>query len=171
VKPDSARVWFEGLVTGFLGYFTIVLFYGLLNLLIGHSFFHTAALLGRGLVEAGPDGGIPDPAGAILAFNGLHLLAFLAIGLVAAWLVMQMERHPALFVLDLFLGLAGLFLTLAAFLSTSAVTAGQIPFWSVAVSNLLAGTAMAFYLLKAHPRLWVELRDHLDPETEHPTPH
>jgi hypothetical protein len=51
------------------------------------------------------------------------------------------------------------------------VIAGQIPFWSVAVSNLLAGTAMAFYLLKAHPRLWVELRDHLDPETEHPTPH
>lgn len=107
MKPDSARVWFEGLVTGFLGYFTIVLFYGLLNLLIGRSFFHTAALLGRSLVEAGPDGGIPDPAGAILAFNGLHLLA---------------------------------------------------------------GTAMAFYLLKAHPRLWVELRDHLDPETEQPTP-
>ena len=101
MKPDSARVWFEGLVTGFLGYFTIVLFYGLLNLLIGQSFFHTAALLGRGLVEAGPDGGIPDPAGAILAINGLHLLAFLAIGLVAAWLVMQMERHPTLFVLAL----------------------------------------------------------------------
>ncbi|MEE8572349.1 MAG: hypothetical protein V3T20_03730, partial [Gemmatimonadota bacterium] len=170
VKPDSARVWFEGLVTGFLGYFTIVVFYGLLNLLIGQSFFHTAALLGRGLVEAGPAGGIPDPAGAVLAFNGLHLLAFLAIGLVAAWLVMQMERHPALFVLALFLALAGLFLTLAAFLSTSAVNEGQIPFWSVAVANLLAGTAMALYLLNAHPRLWVELRDHVDPETEHPTP-
>ena len=40
----------------------------------------------------------------------------------------------------------------------------------VVAANGLAGGAMGAYLLRAHPRLWAELRDHLDPESEHPTP-
>ena len=161
----------EGLVTGFVGYLVIVLFYGILNLLSGRMFFHTAAVLGQGLVASNGPGYAAGSAGAVLAFNGLHVLAFLAIGLVAAWLVMQTERHPGFFVIALFAGLAGLFMTLAAFLSVSAMTEGQVPFWSVVAANLLAGLGMGAYLIRSHPRLWSELRDHLDPETEHPRPH
>ena len=171
MKPDRARVLMEGLVTGFVGYLVIVLFYGIFNLLSGRSFFYTAAALGEDLVAPDAAGPTAGAAGAVLAFNGLHVLAFLLIGLVAAWLVMQTERHPGFFVIALFAGLAGLFMTLAAFLSVSAMTEHQIPLWSVVVANLLAGLGMGAYLIRTHPRLWSELRDHVDPETEHPRPH
>ncbi len=167
MKPDRARVLSEGLIAGFAGYLVIVLFYGVFNLATGESFFSTAALLGGGLVSSTRAAG---EAGAVLAFNGLHLIAFLMIGLVAAWLAMQTERNPGFFVLALFIGLAGLFLSVAAFLSTSAARGTGLPIGSVLAANGLAGGAMGAYLLRAHPRLWAELRDHLDPESEHPTP-
>lgn len=170
MRPDRARVLTEGLVTGFVGYLVVVLFYGVLNLLTGSGFFHTAAVLGQGLVAG--EGAVPaaGEAGAVLAFNGVHVLAFLVIGLVAAWLVMQTEKHPSLFIIVLFAGLAGLFITLGALYVAAAATAGELPFWSVVVANLLAGVGMGAYLLRAHPRLWAELRDGMDPETEHPRP-
>jgi len=166
VKPDRARILSEGLFTGLIGCLTVVLFYGVLNLIEGHSFFATAERLGAGLVASG--GGA---AGAVLAFNGLHVVVFLVIGVVAAWLVMQTERHPSFFVLALFIGVAGLFAVLAVFLSFAASTGIEIPIGTVLAANLAAGALMGAYLLKAHPKLWSEIRDHLDPETDHPAPH
>ena len=128
MKPDRARVLYEGLITGLLGYLVIVLFYGLLNLATGLSFFATAARLGAGLVSVERGGAV----GAVLAFNGLHVVAFL---------------------------------------SFAAGSGIELPIGSVFAANLLAGAVMGTYLLKAHPRLWSEIRDHLDPETEHPVPH
>jgi len=167
VKPDRARVLSEGLITGLVGCLTVVLFYGILNLVEGRSFFATAEHLGAGLVAAGSSGG----AGPVLAFNGLHVVVFLVIGVVAAWLVMQTERHPSFFVLALFIGVAGLFAVLAVFLSFAASTGIEIPIGTVLAANLAAGALMGAYLLKAHPKLWSEIRDHLDPETDHPAPH
>lgn len=161
MKPDRARVLSEGLITGLIGALTVVLFYGVLNLIEGHSFFATAERLGAGLVTAES-----GDAGAVLAFNGLHVLVFLAIGLVAAWLVMQTERHPSFFILALFIGIAGLFAVLAAFLSFSASSGAALPIATILVASLVAGVGMGAYLLKAHPRLWAEIRDHLDPEAE-----
>ncbi len=168
MKPERGRVLAEGLIAGLVGYAAIVLFYGVANLVTGHSFFHTATELGAGLVAPDAMGGAAT--GAVLAFNGLHLLAFLLIGQVAAWLVFETERHPSLFVLVLFLAIGGFLLSLAAFLMLSATTEGAPSWVSVAAANLLAGAAMGGYLFHAHPRLWGEIREHLDPETEHPVP-
>ncbi|MGB5303097.1 MAG: hypothetical protein WBP17_08115 [Gemmatimonadota bacterium] len=168
MKPDRACVMSEGLITGLIGYVVIVLFYGILNVFTGQSFFSTAAHLGAGLVSAARSSGA---VGAVLAFNGLHIVAFLCIGLLAAWLVMQTERHPSFFVLALFIGVAGLFAVMATFLSFAAKSGVELPIGSVFAANLVAGAAMGAYLLKAHPRLWAEVRDHLDPEMEHPAPH
>jgi hypothetical protein len=159
----------EGLITGLSGYAVVVLFYGVLNVVTGQSYFSTAADLGAGLVSSARAAG--DLVGAVLAFNGLHLIVFLLVGLVAAWLVMQMERHPSFFVLALFIGVAGLFAVMAAFLSFAASSGVELPIGSVFAANLLAGAVMGGYLLKAHPRLWAEIRDHVDPEEEHPVPH
>ncbi len=167
MKPDRARVLSEGLITGLLGYAVIVLFYGILNVVTGLSFFCTPARLGAGLTSSS---GSTGAVGAVLAFNGLHVVAFLVVGLLAAQLVMQTERYPSFFVLALFIGVAGLFAVMAAFLAFAAESGVEIPISSVFAANLLAGVAMGAYLLKAHPRLWAEIRDHLDPETEHPAP-
>ena len=164
VKPDRARVMSEGLITGLVGYVVIVLFYGILNVFTGQSFFSTAAHLGAGLVSAARSSGA---VGAVLAFNGLHIVAFLCIGLLAASARgMQTERHPSFFVLALFIGVAGLFAVMATFLSFAAKSGVELPIGSVFAANLVAGAAMGAYLLKAHPRLWAEVRDHLDPERE-----
>lgn len=168
MKPNRARVMSEGLITGLTGCVVIVLFYGILNVITGQSFFSTAAHLGAGLASPSGSG---SAIGAVLAFNGLHVIAFLLVGLVAAWIVMQTERHPSFFVLALFIGIAGLFGIMAGFLSFAARSGIELPIGSVFAANLLAGVAMGAYLLKAHPRLWAEVRDHLDPETEHPVPH
>lgn len=168
MKPDRSRVLSEGLIAGLLGYAAVVLFYGVLNVVTGHSFFSTAAALGGGLVSSSAAGSV---VGAVLAFNGLHVLAFLVVGLVAAWLVMRMERQPSFFVLALFVGVAGLFAVMAGFLSFAAQSGVELPIGSVFAANLLAGVVMGAYLLKVHPMLWAEIRDHLDPEEEHPVPH
>jgi len=167
VKPDRARILAEGLITGLIGGLVVILFYGFLNLVTDRSFFATAALLGAGLVSTARAGGA---VGAVLAFNGVHVIAFLVIGVAAAWLVLYTERHPTFVVLALFAGVAGLFVVMAAFLSFAADSGVQIPIGSVFAANLLAGAAMGAYLLRAHPRLWAEIRDHLDSEEEHPVP-
>lgn len=164
MKPDRTRVLSEGLITGLIGALTIVLFYGLLNLVEGRSFFYTASRLGAGLVSEGAGAG----AGAVLAFNGLHVLVFLVIGLVAAWLVMQTERHPSFFVIVLFVGVAGILGVVAAFLSFAASTGVSLPIGTVIAANLVAGLCMGAYLLRAHPKLWSEIRDHMDPDAELP---
>lgn len=169
VKPDRARVLAEGLVTGLVGYLVVVLFYGFLNLFTGRGFFRTAELLGRGLVGGGD--AAPGAAGAVYAFNGVHLVAFLVIGLAAAWLVMQTERHPSFFVVALFVALAGFFATLVVWVPASARFAAELSLGSIVAANLLAGVGMGVSLVRSHPRLWSKIRDHLDPETQHPAPH
>jgi hypothetical protein len=168
MKPERTRVLAEGLVAGLLGYASIVLFYGVVNLVSGRSFFHTAAELGGGLVGREAIGGAV--AGAVLAFNGIHLLAFLLIGVAAAWVVGETERHPSLFALLLFIAIAGLLLSVAGFAILEASTGRGPSMASVAAASLLAGAVMAVYLFRAHPRLWREVREHVDPETEHPAP-
>ena len=163
MKPDRSRVLSEGLITGLIGALMVILFYGLFNLFEGHSFFATAERLGIGLVTAQA-----GAAGAVLAFNGLHVLVFLAIGLVAAWLVMETEKHPSFFILALFIGVAGVFAVVAVFLSFAASTGVSLPIGTVIAANLMAGLGMGAYLMRAHPRLWSEIRDHMDPEEEEP---
>lgn len=164
MKPDRGRMLFEGLIAGLIGYAVIVLFYGVWNLLSGRAFYHTAEMLGRGLVAAPAPGAAGVAAGAVLAFNGLHLVVFLLLGVVAAILVFQTERQPAFFVLVLFLAIGGFFLSLAGFLALAAGTGLQLPWGTVAIANVLAGVGMGAWLARAHPRLWSEIRDHLDPE-------
>jgi hypothetical protein len=107
MTPERARVLSEGLVAGLLGYAVIAMFFGFLHLFTGQSLFHTAAALGEGLVshDAAIIGGAA--AGSVIAFNGVHMLAFVLFGVIAAWLVSHAERNPGFFIVMLFLGLAG----------------------------------------------------------------
>ncbi|MDT8435943.1 MAG: hypothetical protein RRA92_04225 [Gemmatimonadota bacterium] len=167
MQPRRRLVLVEGLTAGLAGYLAIVLFFGVASLLAGRSFFAAAIDLGSGLAGTGARGGT---AGAVFAVNGLHLLAFLAIGTAAAWLVLQAERHPSFAIVVLYAGLAGFFLSLAGFTALEA-SGARVPGWGlVAAANILAGVAMGGLLVRAHPRAWTALRSGADPETEHPSP-
>jgi hypothetical protein len=170
MSPERGRTLTEGLVAGLLGYASIALFFGILHLVTGHSIFATAAVLGDPLVSHGSVVVGGDVAGSVIAFNGIHLIAFLLFGVIAAWLVSRSETNPGFFLIMLFIGLAGFFYSLSGFLGYS-VDRPLAPSWiAVAVANLVAGLLMATYLLRAHPGLLSKVIRQMDPETEHPFP-
>ncbi len=170
MSPERQRVLSEGLVAGLLGYASIALFFGVLHLLTGQSLFHTAATLGDGLVSHDPTVLGGATVGSVIAFNGVHLVAFLLFGVIAAWLVSSSERNPGFIIVMLFLGLAGFFYSLTGFLGYS-VNHPLAPSWiSIAVSNVIAGVLMAGYLFRFHPGLWRTVLQSTDPEQEHPFP-
>lgn len=167
MKPERARILVEGLIAGLIGYVTVALFYGVVNLLWGRSPFFTAALLGAALVEhPGGVAAVEVTAPAVIAYNGVHLVAFLAIGFGAAWLVFETERYPRFWYPVFFLFVAAFIYSLAAILVFAAPVADAAFWWSVAGANVVAAVAMGAYLWRAHPRLWQELREHGDPEAE-----
>ncbi|MFQ5690982.1 MAG: hypothetical protein ACE5HQ_12010 [Gemmatimonadota bacterium] len=159
MKPSRARVLQEGLVAGLIGYATIALFYFVVDIARGRPLFFTAALLGR--TVSGGSGSAAEVVvapGPVFAYNGIHLLAFLFIGLAVAWLVFELELHPVFWYVVFFLLLGGFFMSLVIMLAVAERLAELIPWWSVLGANLLTAAAMGMYLHAAHRRLWRELR-------------
>lgn len=165
MRAERERVLSEGLIAGFIGYATVIIVYGLVNVATGKSFFYTAALLGRAVIggfESTPDLAAPGP---IIAYNGIHLIAFILIGLGAAWLIAQTERHPAIWYVVFYVFLMGFFVSLVVIRIVAAPVIEALPWgWSVVWVNLAAAVLMGLYLWKAHPRLWREVAEHGDPE-------
>ncbi len=164
-----ARVLTEGLIAGGIGYLVVALFYGVLDLIQGDSPFHVAAVLGSALFYASEAAGSAAVSpGPVLAFNGLHLVLFLALGVGVAWFVAEAERYPLFWYPVFFVLLCGFILTYLAVLVLASEIAGLLSWWSVAAANLLAALAMGGYLWWAHPRLREELREYTDQEPPEP---
>lgn len=150
----------EGLITGFIGYLTVAIFFAAMNLFAGEGLFHTPALLGSALFSTGGEEGtlLRGPA-PIIAYNGIHLLVSLLIGLAAAWLVFQTERNRPLWFAIFFVFLAG-FIYSVAFMGIFAAELAYLLSWPViVVANLMAGITAGGYLWWRHDRLWAELRE------------
>ena len=153
-RPERGRVLRQGAVAGLLGYLTVVLVLAALNLVAGRSPFHTAALLGGALVSGLRDpGAVVVAPGPILAYNALHLLVFLAIGLLAAWLVHWAERGPAFWYLGLVLFILVLFHLFAATQLFTGPIASALPPSQVWGAGIGSALVMAGYLLRVHPEL------------------
>lgn len=148
---ERKSVFFEGLVLGLIGYFTIAVFFAVVNLIGGHSPFRTAAVLGQGLVGGAGEGAIDFRA--VLAYNALHAAAFVAIGLAVAWLVDKAERYPQFWLVVFLLAVMGFMLTLPLFVLVAVPAAAALAWWAVVAANLLAALAMGAYLARRHPGL------------------
>jgi hypothetical protein len=149
----------HGLAAGVVGYAVVVVFYAGWNALQGRSPFFTAALLGEAAFY-----GLKEPAdvvvqpGPVLAFNGLHLVAFLVIGMIAAWLATQSERGAQFWYIGLSLFIYGLIHVLGLAIWLGEPLRGQLPVWSVVLATISALGAMSAYLLAVHPSLRQQLR-------------
>ncbi|MDH3291382.1 MAG: hypothetical protein OEO20_00595 [Gemmatimonadota bacterium] len=153
-RSETKLVLNGGLFAGLLGYGTVVVLFALINVLAGQSPFYTPAMFGGVLFY-----GLSDPSaleitpGPVLAYNMVHVLAFLALGFVASWLVAKAERYPVfryavLFVL-IFVG-AHIYAALLLF-GQSLLTGGA--WWQIGVVSLAAAVVMGWYLLRLHPAL------------------
>ncbi len=149
-----------GLLAGLIGYVTVVALFGFINVVGGEAVFHTAALLGSALffgargaaeVVAGP--------GPIIAYNGVHMLVSLVIGLGAAWLIFQTEKNHPLWFIVFFVFLAG-FIYSVALVGVLVAEVVELLSWPVIViANVAAGVTAGGYLWWRHSRLLVELTE------------
>ena len=149
VPPTPARPWARGLVAGAAGYGTVVVFFAALNAAAGRSVFLTPALLGESLLGRPVDGAVT--AETVLLYNGVHLAIFLALGFIAAWLLLETERHPRLGYPSFLLALVLLLHAIGAVLWLAAPAAAAIPPWSVVVAGLAAGVVMTAVLVLSRP--------------------
>jgi hypothetical protein len=151
------QMFTEGLVAGVVGYVTIAVFYALLNVALGSSVWSTARLLGDGLVSQSVAESVP--LAPVLAFNAVHLIAMLIVGLIVSWLVYETERHPDLWLLTFMGGLMALFFAEGFMLVVAEPAITILPWWSVVGANLVAGLAVGGYLLRSHRALLRTLKE------------
>ena len=154
----------EGLIVGLIGAVVVAVWFLIIDLVAGRIFFTPAALGSVVLGGATDAASVQIDALNVLGYTALHIAAFLVTGLVAAGIIAYAEdRHP--YVL---LGAVLLFVTFETFFIGLLTVVAQwllelIPWWSIAVGNLLAALAMGGYLWRRHPALATALGD---PELE-----
>ena len=144
----------EGFITGLIGAGVVAAWFLLLDT-IQHVPLWTPSLLGTVLFKgpAAAAGHQSVDPGMVAAYTLVHHAAFIGVGLVASFLVSEIERIPPL-------GIALVFLFVffeTAFqiflLAMGEPLLGGIAFWGVAVANLLAAAAMAASPWYRHPRI------------------
>lgn len=164
MSVDRMRVLREGFVAGLVGAVIVALFFGIVNVVGGASPFHTVDQLGRSLVGEPPVGQAGAQAGPALAYNGLHLLVFILLGFVLAWITARTEEKPAFWYLAFFGLIAAFFYDFLFMTIVAGPALGGIPWGEVAGASFLAGLGMIVYLLREHPALRKAAGEGADPE-------
>jgi hypothetical protein len=157
-RNETKLVLNGGLFAGLLGYGTVVVLFVLFNLLAGRSPFYTPAMFGAVLFY-----GLDDPAalvigpGPVLAYNMVHVLGYLVLGMCASWLVAKAEKYPVARYVVLFVVLfvAG-HLYAALLIFAEPLLAGGA-WWRILIASVASGVAMGWWLLRLHPLLRAEL--------------
>ena len=160
MKPSTTEILSEGLIAGTIGYVCTTIFFMLASALAGQSPFHLAALLGGALFY-----GLHDASqvvvwpGVVLAYNGVHLLVFLVLGMIAAWFAALAERGPEFWYIAITLYILVLFHVYGIVQILSESFRASIPVWVSFGGTFVASIAMAGYLLWARPKLRLEVRE------------
>jgi hypothetical protein len=105
---------------------------------------------------------VQQTAGTIIGYSLLHVVAFMAVGLLAALLMTSADREPRLL-----LGVGVAFMVLeAASLGILTLAAtwllDALSMWTVVIANAIAALVMGFYLYRAHPQARANLRTNLE---------
>jgi hypothetical protein len=153
----SGSIVREGLVAGSIGAVTVALWFLVLDIAQGRIFFTPAALGSALFLQAGSVDAVNLSPGIIAGYTMVHFASFILVGLLAAAIFKRADRGP-----PVLLGAVLLFVTLEAFfIGLIAIVASWmldiIPWWTIAIANLVAGVAMGIHLWRAHPRLREEL--------------
>lgn len=143
----------RGVVAGVAGAAIVALWFLGLDLARGRPLF-TPALLGAAVFHGATNPAeVTVAAGPVLGYTLLHVLAFVAFGIVAASILLASEEDPSAFIafVALFAGFeVFFFLALGAF---GRSLLGAVVWWAIFTGNLLASAGMLAILLRAHPRL------------------
>jgi hypothetical protein len=159
MNAERQQAFWRSIYTGLVGYLVVAVFFLVLDPLLGRGFLHTPALIGSGLFY-----GLTDPAaltirpGPIIAYNGAHLVVFLALGLIVGQLtyVSLRLRQQAWYLVTMLVILVLGHLYVALWVLTEPVRS-DLPVWMITVAGLVAVTAMVVCVLVLYPQLRGEL--------------
>jgi hypothetical protein len=160
MTPDRARLFREAFIAGVIGYLAVAVFFVIWNLLAGRPALYTANLLGQGIVRAQDAGGeAVITFGPIVAYNAMHLIVFLLIGLLAAVLVFATEKAPQFWFVALLIFVTALMASISVVVVYAVPISDALPWWSIVAANVFAAVLMGTYLVRAHPRLLAEIAE------------
>lgn len=151
-REPLAETAVNGLFAGVLGGVTVALFFLGVDVLRGEPLM-TPMVLGSALFlgeRAAEVDAVRIPM--VFAYTGMHMLAFLAVGFAAAYLVAQIEQNPpfGLLLVLVFVCLEGGFLAFTTGLMPGVL--GVLGTGLVLLANLLSALVMALFLLRyRHP--------------------
>jgi hypothetical protein len=143
----------EGVAAGAIGAAIVAAWFLLLDTARGTPLL-TPALLGAAVFH-----GVASPAdlaitpGLVAGYTVLHVLAFMAFGIVAASLLAASEDEPPAFIAFVVLFAAFEVFFFAALGAFGRSILGALVWWAIFTANLLASAGMLGYLLRRHPRL------------------
>lgn len=141
----------EGVRAGLLGAAAVALWFFVVDIVTARP-LHTPLALGRAvLATVGLERG-QGTFEVVALYTVLHVVAFIIVGTLAAWMINVSEREPS--------HLAGLFLLFAAFEAGIHLyiyglsTQGQqvdVAWYQIGAANIVAAYVMGRYLFNAHP--------------------
>ncbi|MCE2899944.1 MAG: hypothetical protein ACK6DP_02150 [Gemmatimonas sp.] len=148
----SSKVVREGVAAGLIGAFVIAVWFAIVDGLRG-KILATPIMLGTSLASLFLGDVVPSDAGALLSYTLFHFAAFIAVGLVFAWIVDKAEAVPSALI-----GFAGLFAVFeVGWIGWTAVLSegryGTLSWVEVFVANLIAAGVMGWYMWRQHPAL------------------
>jgi hypothetical protein len=155
MNAERQEALWNSIYTGLVGYLAVVVFFAIIDPLLGRGLFYTPALLGSALFY-----GLRDPAalrirpGPIIAYNGFHLLVFLALGLIVgelAYMAVRLRQQMWYLVSLLVIFVLG-HLYVALWVLTEPIRSA-LPIWMITVAGLVAVAAMLGFLLVIYPSL------------------
>ena len=143
----------RGAVTGLIGAAVVAVWFFALDLLIGKPFATPAALGSALLLGAAGPGEIVGTFGLVAAYTVVHIAAFVIAGIVFVVLAEQVERFPAMALLVLLSAILLEGLVVATIAVGAEWVLGTVGWWTVAVANVLAVSAMGWQVWRTHPAL------------------
>jgi hypothetical protein len=158
MRPSTAHVIATGVVAGVIGFATVSIGFLLLDLGGGRGLGFTPALLAaalfQGLTQACD---VQTTASAILGYSALHLLVFLTLGWLAAWLFSLTVAQPWFWIGALMFFIIVTFHLYGAVLGLLAPVQGCFSLYYVLAVTAVAAAAMVWYLLKQHRGLYATM--------------
>lgn len=159
MRPGTSRILTAGLFAGLAGYGTVVVLFATVNLVVGRSPFYTAALFGSWLFFGQRDiSAVRVSAAPVLAYNMVHMLVFLALGVFASAMAALGERYPAARYAVLFAFIFVIGHVYAALLVFAHPMLNAPAWWEIGAATVAAAAVMASVLLALYPAMRRELR-------------
>jgi hypothetical protein len=146
----------EGVIAGLAGAVVVAIWFFAIDAIQGEP-LRTPKLLGAALLRQ------PDPTLAVVAYSVVHGLAFIAFGIVGAFLMAGAERQPMLIFALVILFTAFEIAFFGAIVILASWILDELAGWTIFLGNLLAAAAMLAYYFTGHRSLarrltqaWVE---------------